>query len=89
MQHDRTLSIVGSDVDPVAVSLAQKHARAAGVDNGVEWPRVMAARAELFVRHVPHRAREAVGEAVEANLGIYGETHPGTRQMLALAASLD
>src|SRR5690606_41998294 len=57
--------------------------------NGVEWPRVMAARAELFVRHVPDRAHEAVGEAVEADLGIYGETHPGTRQMLALAAHLD
>ena len=75
-----------------AVALYDKaiaEARGAGVDNGVEWPRVMAARAELFVRHVPDRAREAVGEAVEANLGIYGETHPGTRQMLALAASLD
>jgi tetratricopeptide (TPR) repeat protein len=28
----------------------------AGVDNGVEWPRVMAARAELFVEYLP-RAR--------------------------------
>src|SRR5690606_9290706 len=75
-----------------AVALYDKaiaEARAAGVDNGVEWPRVMSARAELFVRHVPERAREAVDEAVRANVDIYGEAHPGTRQVLALAASLD
>ena len=88
----RAVAMAGTGRVDQAVALYDKAiagARAAGVDNGVEWPRVMAARAELFVRHVPHRAREAVGEAVEANLGIYGETHPGTRQMLALAASLD
>ncbi|HZW19404.1 MAG TPA: tetratricopeptide repeat-containing protein kinase family protein, partial [Luteimonas sp.] len=74
-----------------AVTLYDKaiaDAREAGIDNGVEWPRVMAARAELFAQYLPERAREVTDEAVSAHLAIYGEGHPGTKQMLTLAASL-
>lgn len=63
-------------------------ARTAGIDNGVEWPRVMAARAELFAQHLPENAAAPVDEAVKAHLQIYGQQHPGTRRMLELAASL-
>jgi len=63
-------------------------ARAAGIDNGVEWPRVMAARADLFARHLPEQATGPVDEAVQAHLQIYGLQHPGTRRMLELAARL-
>ncbi|TLX23004.1 protein kinase domain-containing protein [Thermomonas fusca] len=63
-------------------------ARAAGIDNGVEWPRVMAARAELFARHLPEQATGPVDEAVQAHRQIYGLRHPGTRRMLELAARL-
>ena len=65
---------------------AVAEARAAGIDNGVEWPRVMAARAEMFARHRPQAADEAIAEAVRAHREIYGDAHPGTRRMLALAA---
>ena len=63
-------------------------ARAAGVDNGVEWPRVMAARAELYARHRPAHAKAAVEDALRAHLEIYGESHPGTLRMHELAATL-
>src|SRR5690606_16168216 len=74
-----------------AVALYDKaiaDARGAGVDNGVEWPRVMAARAELFARHRPAHAKAAVEDALRAHLEIYGESHPGTLRMHELAATL-
>src|SRR5690606_15404599 len=52
----------------------------AGFDNGVEWPRVMASRAELFARHRPEHAARAIDEAVQAHRAIYGDDHPGTRR---------
>lgn len=35
--RDRSLHIVGSDIDPGALRLAQQHAKLAGVDNQIEW----------------------------------------------------
>jgi serine/threonine-protein kinase len=63
-------------------------ARKAGVDNGVEWPRVMAARAELFVQYLPARAPAALADALDAHRRIYGDDHPGTKRMIALAATI-
>jgi serine/threonine-protein kinase len=63
-------------------------ARKAGVDNGVEWPRVMAARAELYVQYLPARAPAALADALDAHRRIYGDDHPGTQRMIALAATI-
>ncbi|TWI06101.1 serine/threonine-protein kinase [Luteimonas cucumeris] len=76
---------------PEAVALFDRtitEARDAGVDNGVEWPRVMAARAELFIAHLPARARAALADALDAHRRIYGDDHPGTKRMIALAATI-
>ena len=76
---------------PEAVELfehAIAQAREAGVDDGVEWPRVMAARAELFLAHLPLRAPAALADALDAHRRIYGDDHPGTKRMVALAAAI-
>ncbi|QDW66395.1 serine/threonine-protein kinase [Luteimonas granuli] len=61
-------------------------ARAAGVDNGTQWVRTLAARADFMDAYRPALARPAITEAFEAYSRTFGEDHPGTRRYAARAS---
>ncbi|WP_344758347.1 serine/threonine-protein kinase [Luteimonas lutimaris] len=60
-------------------------ARSAGVDNGTQWVRILAARADFEIEHRPGLAAPMIAEALDGYARTFGNDHPGTRRYAALA----
>ncbi len=62
---------------------------AAGISAGMEWPRLLATRAQFLTIHDADNALEAVIEAEASLRNIFGADHPATKRMQALFVSLN